>query len=91
MELPDSLDGVFQPQRPFVVGENGELLVDHPGRLENLSPTYVFIEDCIGKTPRFARTNRSGDAIDDRQPCTPEMMKLVGNIYRQDIEAFRYD
>lgn len=85
------LDGVFQPQSLFLCGSGGELLVDHVGRLEDLGPTYAFIETHFGPIAPLARANRSGEAVDYRQHYSPELARLVGDKYRDDIERFGYD
>ena len=85
------LDGVFQPQSLFLCDRNRKLLVDHAGRLEDLGPTYAFIERHVGAIAPLARANRSGDAVDYRDHYSPALAKLVGDIYRDDIERFGYD
>ena len=85
------LDGVFQPQWLFLCDRDKKLLVDHAGRLENLGPTYAFIEAHIGPIVPLARANRSGPILDYRQYYTPELVRRVGDIYRDDIASFGYD
>lgn len=84
------LDGIFQPQWYFVCGPNGELLVDHMGRVEDLEPTVDFIERAIGRRPAIPESNRSGERIDFRDFYTPALVDLVGQIYREDVERFGY-
>jgi sulfotransferase famil protein len=84
------LDGVFQPQSLFLCDKEGRLLVDHVGRLEDLAPTYAFIEAKVGAMPALGQANRSGDAIDYRTLYTPELAALVGRIYAEDVERFGY-
>jgi hypothetical protein len=67
------------------------LLVDHLGRVEDMRPTYRFIERTIGEMPALPRTNRSGPRLDYRKMYTPEMAVLVGEIYRDDVAQFGYD
>jgi hypothetical protein len=85
------LDGVFQPQWLFLCDRRMNLLVDHVGRLEDLGPTYDFIARVLGSAPRIARANRSGDSADYRGFYTPELTKIVGDIYRRDAEMFGYE
>jgi len=85
------LDGVFQPQWLFLCDRDKQLLVDHAGRLDDLAPTYAFIAEHIGPIAPIARANRSGDQADYRQHYTPELIRLVGDIYRDDVRLFGYD
>ncbi|HWT11294.1 MAG TPA: sulfotransferase family 2 domain-containing protein [Allosphingosinicella sp.] len=86
----EKLDGVFQPQWLFLCDRDLKPLVDHVGRLEDLGPTYAFVERHIGRFAPIARANRSGEALDYRAFYTPETVELVGRIYRKDIETFGY-
>ncbi|HEV2865638.1 MAG TPA: sulfotransferase family 2 domain-containing protein [Allosphingosinicella sp.] len=85
------LDGVFQPQTLFVCGPGLDPLVDHVGRLEDLAPTYRFIEEAIGTVPAVAKGNRSGESVDYRTFYTPDLVRVVGEIYRDDVSRFGYD
>lgn len=87
---PANLDGIFQPQSMFVTGAEGEILVDHVGRLNDLEPTLDFIERALGHRPEIPRGNCSGERRDFRQFYTPELRRLVGRFYAEDIERFGY-
>lgn len=84
------LDGIFQPQSLFLCDEGGRLLVDHVGRLENLEPTYDFISKHMRSKVKFGVSNRSGESVDFRRFYTPELVTVVGHVYREDIERFNY-
>lgn len=84
-------DGVFQPQSLFLCDRRGQLLADHVGRLDDLSPTLEFIAATTGKAPEIAHANRSGQALNYRDQYTPDLVRLVGEIYRADVERFGYD
>jgi hypothetical protein len=86
----DLLDGVFRRQGLYVCDSGGSLLVDHLGTLDDLRPTYDFIESIVGPIERIGRTNKSGDEVDYREFYTPRTAAIVGEIYRQDVEAFGY-
>lgn len=86
-----TLDPIFQPQSLFTCDDRGRVLVDHVGKLEDLAPTLDFLEKTLGWRPDIPQANRSGDAVDYRSFYTPELTSLVGQIYRQDVELFRYD
>jgi Sulfotransferase family len=85
------LGGVFQPQGLFLCDRQGRLLVDHAGRLDDLGPTYAFIEAHVGPIAPLARANRSGETIDYRDHYSPRLAQRVGDIYRDDVERFGYD
>lgn len=85
------LDGVFQPQAWFLCDRAGRLLVDHAGRLDDLEPTYRFIAHHVGPIAPIGQANRSGEAVDYRDHYSPRLARLVGDIYRDDIERFGYD
>jgi hypothetical protein len=84
------LDGVFQPQSLFLCDKAGRLLVDHVGRLDDLRPTFAFVEARAGAMPALGQANRSGDGVDYRTFYTPDLTKLVGEIYADDVERFGY-
>ena len=84
------LDPVFQPQSLFVCGANGEVLVDHVGKIENLAPTLAFLRDRLGRAPDIPRSNRSGSVVDFRSFYTPQLAQLVGSLYAEDVERFGY-
>jgi hypothetical protein len=86
-----ALDFVFQPQLPFIADGAGRIIVDHVGKLEDLEPTYRFLEEILGKPLEFPWENRSGDRVDYRELYTPEMADLVGHIYQDDVRAFGYE
>jgi hypothetical protein len=85
-----NLDGIFQPQWTFVIGEDGQILVDHIGHLNDLEPTLDFVEGALGYRLQIPDGNRSGERMDFRQFYTPELVELVGNFYARDVEAFGY-
>jgi hypothetical protein len=84
------LDGVFQPQSIFLCDPEGRPLVDHVGRLEDLAPTYAFIAEHARPIPPLARANRSGAEVDYRTLYSPDLARLVGRIYAEDVERFGY-
>ena len=86
----NKLDGVFQPQSIFLCDASGRLLVDHVGRVEDLGPTYVFIAHHVGPIGPLARANRSGEPVEYRSVYSPDLARLVGEIYREDVERFGY-
>lgn len=84
------LDGVFQAQSFFVAGPEGELLVDHIGRLDRLEETIDFVQAILGKPLEVSQGNLSGEHVQFRKYYTPELVDLVGDFYREDICRFGY-
>ena len=87
----ERLDGIFQPQWPFVCNSSGNVVVDHLGRVENLDPTIEFIRRATGLSVELHRSNQSGESADYRDFYTPALVELVGSIYRRDVQLFGYD
>lgn len=85
------LDQAFRPQILFVCDSNGDVIVDHLGRVESLEATHRFLEEHVRSLPPFSRSNRSGDPVDYRSFYTPELIEQVGRIYADDVRVFGYD
>lgn len=86
-----SLDPIFQPQSLWVCNRRGKISVDHVGRIEALGATIDFLQRHFGKAPDIPEGNRSGERVDYRSYYTPELARLVGEIYAQDVETFAYE
>jgi len=84
------LDPIFQPQSSWICDPRGKIIVDHVGRLEDFQPTLTFLEQHLGAVPDIPEGNRSGEAVDYKSYYTPELARLVGQIYAQDAERFGY-
>lgn len=84
------LDFIFQPQSRFVCDARNRLLVDHVGRLENLEPTFAFVEKVIGEPLQIPWENSSGERVEYREFYSAQMAKVVGDIYHDDVAAFGY-
>ena len=87
---PRDLDYVFQPQCQFVCDGNGEVIVDHLGRFEDLPRTYSFLRTHAHDISNVDASNRSGEAIDYRTFYTPELAQVAASIYSDDINRFGY-
>jgi hypothetical protein len=87
---PRTLDGIFQPQSIFVCGDEGRVLVDHVGRLDDLEPTYEFLSQRLRSRPQITSSNRSGDPVDFRTFYTPQLVNTVGEIYGEDVQRFGF-
>lgn len=83
-------DPIFRPQCTYVCDDNGKLLVDHVGRLEDLGPTRDFLRRQLGSVPVIPKSNRSGKPVDYRTFYTPELVDIVGKIYAADVHRFGF-
>ena len=84
------LDPVFHPQSLYVCSVDGDLLVDHLGRYENLEATFEYLRQTLPSVGHFAESNRSGAPVDYRTFYTAELRELVASIYADDVRNFRY-
>lgn len=84
------LDGVFRPQVDFVHDAAGGLPLDFLGRFERLDMTARWLGGVIGRQFDLARLNASERGA-YRSHYTPELARMVGEIYAADIAAFDYD
>ena len=81
---------VFQPQHSFLVGEDGELLTDQLGRVEEMQESYDAICARIGIPPApLARANSSRRG-DYRDYYDQQLIDGVAKLYARDLELFRY-
>lgn len=88
---PDHLADVHFRSQYTTLYENGELLVDYIGKVED------FAEDMRYLCDRFdlpiletGKLRCSSESYDYRDYYTPELVERVAQRYRQDIEAFGY-
>ncbi len=88
---PDHLaDAHFRSQYASL-HENGELLVDHIGKVENFAEDMRRIGEQFGLTmPETNAADRSTGKYDYRDYYTPELVEIAAQRYRQDIETFGY-
>jgi len=81
---------LFRPQSEFVVDADGRSLMDFVGRVERLQQDCDHICDTIG-VPRteLDRVNQSSHR-DYREYYDDELIALVSEMYRSDLELFDY-
>jgi LPS sulfotransferase NodH/glycosyltransferase involved in cell wall biosynthesis len=92
--IPDALsDSHFQSQHSILY-DQGKLLVDYVGKLEQVEQDWTLLADRFGLPPLLVHTNVSkgkpGTHHDYRRYYTPELARLVYERYRKDVEAFGY-
>lgn len=81
---------LFRPQHSFLVGENGELLTDDLGRVEDMQGSFDAICDRIG-LPHVAleRANASRHG-NYRDYYDQQLIDGVVSLYGRDLELFGY-
>ncbi|MEZ9820005.1 sulfotransferase family 2 domain-containing protein [Shewanella sp. 10N.286.45.A1] len=88
----DELDFVFQTQSRFLVGNQGELLPDHVGKLESLTESVSIIESKLGRKldiPHANKVVKKGSYRD--YYTTQKMIDIVSDKYAADIRRFEYN
>ena len=81
---------LFQPQHQFVTDEQGNLLTDYVGRVEQIQESYDAIAQRTGiPTAVLERVNSSRRA-DYRDYYDDELIQGVARLYARDLELFGY-
>ncbi|OJS99855.1 hypothetical protein BEE62_06990 [Marinobacter nauticus] len=89
----EKLDYIFRPQWMFVCDGQGEVMVDHLGRIEEMNATAGILADKLGQKISIKNENstRSSRQSDFREAYTrPEMIDIVRSVYGRDIDLFKY-
>jgi hypothetical protein len=84
------LDGVFRPQIDYVRDPAGAMPLEFLGRFEQLDKTAVWLSQVTGRQFDLPRLNASERGA-YRSHYSPELARLVGEIYAKDIAAFGYE
>jgi len=88
----NELDYVFKPQVHFLTDENGKVIVDFVNKLEDLEGGIAKLELELGKKIIVGRVNTTSAAASYRKEyANQELVNLVGDIYKNDIQTFGYD
>lgn len=88
-QLPDMLsDRHFRSQYSYLFYK-GELIVDFLGKFENIDEDFDVIKKKydLGELPHI---NKSSTKSNYRDYYTPELVQLVYNRYKNDVEKFNY-
>ncbi|WP_168072035.1 sulfotransferase family 2 domain-containing protein [Caulobacter sp. SSI4214] len=89
-EEPPEQHILFQPQSSLLVDEDGGLLTDGIGRVEDMQGSYDAICARIGiPSRRLDRVNGSQHG-DYRQYYDPLLIEAVAARYKQDLDLFGY-
>jgi len=87
---PPSGHILFLPQHSFITGEDGQLLTDQVGRVEEMQQSYDDIASRIGiPTAQLERVN-SSRRRDYREYYDQPLIEAVTRLYARDLELFGY-
>lgn len=87
----DREDYVFRSQAHYLLNREGEVGVEHLGRIEEPKGYIAFLNETLGRSVDIGHLNRSTDAGQYRKEYTPEMRDSLGKSYSIDIGKFGYD
>lgn len=86
------LDFIFRPQYLFLTDKAGNILPDFIGKLENINQDILVIEKELNKKLDIKRVNQTNNAsLYEQAYLDDEMISIVKNIYKKDIDLFNYD
>ncbi|MBW8783549.1 MAG: sulfotransferase family 2 domain-containing protein [Novosphingobium sp.] len=86
----ERLDGVFRPQLYYVGSAGGTIPFDHIGRFDRLGETEQWLSDTLQRSIRFPRLNPT-ERLGYREYYTPELQRIVGDIYESGVKSFGFD
>jgi len=81
-------DGYFQKDR--VCDKNGQIMIDFVGRFENIQNDFNTICDKIGIPKSELPFLNKSYHTQYKQYYTPDTIKLVGELWKEDIEKFNF-
>ena len=82
---------LFQPQNALLVGDDGELLADAIGRVEQMQESYDRMCERIGIPSRaLDKVNATTPRGDYRRFYDDKLTEGVAELYRRDLELFGY-
>lgn len=82
---------LFQPQHTFLADEDGRLLADFVGRVEEMQASYDQLVARIGIPGASLATVNASRRGDYRDYYDQQLLDGVAELYRRDIELFGYD
>lgn len=81
----------YEPQHIFFTADDGALLSDYVGRVEEMQASYDEVCGRIGIPSRALERVNASRRGDYRQYYTPELRDAVAKLYARDLELFGYD
>lgn len=96
LEIQDisKLDFVFRPQHPFLLNEQGQIIVDFIGQVEQMEVDWRTVESMTGKALSISHSNRTSDPLFQSfhdAYISNEMIDSVAKIYSKDIKLLGYE
>lgn len=79
----------FIPQSEFICNNDGKIMVDFIGKFENLYEDIKDLSEKINKEIVLEHHNKN-NKLDFSKIYTEDMKLKVYNIYKKDVEIFRY-
>ena len=86
----EKVDGVFRLQTTYVLDKKGDILVDHIGRLEDLEPTLLWLQNNVRNAVNIPHNNLSGEPVNYRKFYCDETAKIIKRLYQKDISFLNY-
>ena len=88
---PDKFIPHFRPQYEFICDENGEIMVDFIGRVEDITSDFKKLCELLSVSgARLSKTNKSSHRAYQKYYDT-ETRDIVAKYYARDIELFAYE
>lgn len=82
---------LFQPQHSFVGNDDGDLVVDQIGRVEEMQVSFDAICEKIG-IPKISLGRMNGSRHGSyRTYYDDELAEGVASLYRRDLDLFKYE
>ena len=82
--------GMIRPQTYWIKSFNGSIPLDYIGRFENLHDDFAEICKRMGIKPILLPHRIQGTGGDYRESYDQESIKLVADVYKEEIELFGY-
>lgn len=80
----------FLPQHHFICDQDGEIMVDFVGRMENMDSDFAYVAERLGCNKKLAKVN-IGDNRHYSSHYDQETREIVRRVYARDIELFGYE
>lgn len=80
----------FLPQHHFICDQDGTVMVDFVGRMENMDRDFAYVASRLGCERKLAMVN-TGDNRNYASYYDQETREIVRRVYRRDIELFGYE
>lgn len=83
-------DILFKPQSDFIVDKLGENMMDYVGQYEHLQADFDRVCRTIGLPEIGLDWHNSSGRKGKKSPLDEELIGLISNYYKVDIERFKY-